>query len=420
MAENREFPLLHSDKRIWKISVDNNVIIREYGLQGGKMIVNRKEIKTLKSQTTLHQQAIFEAQSMWREMVEKKGYAENTSLTIPVLPTAPVSSTLPSASSHPLRVLARVGIKGSLTSSTPTPTPVVQTLMFYPMLANHWDVRKGYVKYPCHVQPKLDGVRYTAHMVNGVVELRTRSATVCPFFESIKTAIASLQLPEGVYLDGEFYSSRIPFRTLNGYCNRKKMEGKTGFQMIPPEDLASIHYNIFDCYFKDQPNAPFTQRCAYLTDLLKDGRGAPYLQLVPSTVIQTESEIPQYHQQFVNQGYEGIIIRNSQSPYKIKDRSNDLLKYKQFYDTEYEIVGANTPENGKEEGCIIWELRLPETEITFTCRPRDTYESRKADWQAYQDDPTQFVGKQYTVRYQETYENGVPRFPVGIAVREDL
>ena len=87
---------------------------------------------------------------------------------------------------------------------------------------------------------------------------------------------------------------------------------------------------------------------------------------------------------------------------------------------EFTIVGAKTPPNGKEEGCIIWVLKAPNSDETFTCRPRDTYESRKEDWVQYIENPKAFIGQSYTVRYQETYDNGIPRFPVGIAIREDI
>lgn len=145
-----------------------------------------------------------------------------------------------------------------------------------------------------------------------------------------------------------------------------------------------------------------------------------HLQLVPIVEITQESEIQPLHDQFVAEGYEGLMIRNSGSPYKLKDRSNDLLKYKNFHDMEFEIVGARAPINGKEEGCIIWELKLPSSDATFTCRPRDTYESRKADWIEYNQDPSQFIGCQYTVRFQEKYDNGIPRFPTGISIRCDI
>jgi DNA ligase-1 len=250
------------------------------------------------------------------------------------------------------------------------------------------------------------------------VVLRTRNDAEAPFFHEVKNALLQLKMDPDILLDGEFYSKKIPFKTLNGYCNRKKQEA---YKTIPPEHLASIEYYIFDCYFIKEPQKPFGERYAYLQRLLVGSNGpTPYLKLVPCMEIKNESDIKPLHAQFVTEGYEGIMIRNIQSPYKLKDRSNDLLKYKDFSDAEFEISGATTPLNGKEEGCIIWVLKVPNSDLTFTCRPRDTYESRKADWITYQQNPCQFNGKPYTVRYQETYDNGVPRFPTGIGMRYDI
>jgi DNA ligase-1 len=248
------------------------------------------------------------------------------------------------------------------------------------------------------------------------VAIRTRNDEECHFFDEIKVALKTLDLDPNVWLDGEFYSWKIPFRTLNGYCNRKKLDGKTGYRNIPREDLESIHYYLFDCYFIQDPQMPFEARYAYLAQVMSKNT-SPYLHLVPNVMIGTEAETGPLHDQFVKEGYEGIMIRNLQSPYKLKDRSNDLLKLKHFSDEEFTIVGAQAPTTGKEEGCIIWELQVATSDLTFTCRPRDTYESRKADWVTYQADPSQFIGCQYTVRFQERYENLVPRFPVGIAIR---
>jgi DNA ligase-1 len=249
--------------------------------------------------------------------------------------------------------------------------------------------------------------------------MRTRNDGECLFFHEIKAELAQLNLLPGVLLDGEFYSKKIPFRTLNGYCNRKKVDGKTGYSNIPKDHLESIHYYIFDCYFVDQPKKPYRERYEYLEQLLKDEPN-DYLKLIKNNIIQVDSEIQAMHDQYVSDGNEGLMIRNMDGVYKLKDRSNDLLKYKEFTDTEFTIVGAECSTNGKEEGCIIWILGLPDGSNTFTCRPRDTHESRRADWLEYQNNPDQFMGQSYTVRYQEKYENGVPRFPVGVAIRYDL
>jgi hypothetical protein len=229
-----------------------------------------------------------------------------------------------------------------------------------------------------------------------------------------------------VFLDGEFYSLKIPFKTLNGYCNRKTWESKskTCYTKIPKDHLESIHYYIFDCYFADQPNKPYAERLAYIKELFKT-QTSPYLKFVEAEIANQESEIQGFHDKYVAEGHEGLMIRNQASAYKLKDRSNDLLKYKEFNDEEYEIVGAECPDNGKEgpdvanglPGCIIWKLKLNDSDLTFTCRPRDTHESRRHDMMTYLADFTIFVGQKYTVRYQEKYDNGIPRFPVGVAIR---
>lgn len=466
--------------RYWKVSVireaEDAYICREYGKHGGKPIINKKLITVAKSKQTAYDQAVFEAERDWTEMKTKKGYvADLSSLTTTSAqlgggggaepPHSPPGVTMPhsppeeimsqrercwqalaraapevepllleenGSTSPRKKVIVRKIPPQGVTSGVIAPLGELPTggsrggsappFKFLPMLANKYLERKKYVNFPCMVQPKLDGVRYTARKTSPTsVVLKTRNDSECPFFEEVKTAIIQLDLDANVLLDGEFYSKRIPFRTLNGYCNRKKMEGKTGFGLIPHEDLESIHYYIFDCYFISEPKKPFAERFQYLQQLLSGiEMRTPYLKLVPITTVNQESELMPHHDQFVEDGYEGLMIRNINGSYKLKDRSNDLLKYKNFFDTEFTIVGAKTPQNGKEEGCIIWELKLPTSDETFTCRPRDTYESRKADWVEFNSNPGQFVGKPYTVRYQETYDNGIPRFPVGIAIRYDL
>lgn len=466
--------------RYWKINVieenSKTYIVREYGKYQGKPIINKKEVLVAKSQPNLYQQAVFEARNEWLEKCNKKGYVtdlstltntstqlgcthddsnqnkitvmikplikpiilpqsqpqtQSKSLITPVIISQkqpqPLITPVIMSQKQPQPLITPVIISQkqpiSITPQTqPQPITMSQPKCFkmLPMLANKFSERKKYISYPCMVQPKLDGVRYTAHHEPSVgIILKTRNDAICPFFHEIKKALTELQISSDVYLDGEFYSTKIPFRTLNGYCNRKKMDGKTGYSSIPREHLDNIHYHLFDCYFIQQPNKPFTERYDYLKNIMSNNH-SQYIKLVPCKTIQNENEIMPLHDEYVSQGYEGIMIRNINSPYKLKDRSNDLLKYKNFIDSEFEIVDASAPETGKECGCIIYTLLVPSTQQTFMCRPRDTYESRQKEWTDFLQHPEHFIGQQYTVRYQETYETGIPRFPVGVAIRHDL
>jgi hypothetical protein len=458
MSTEKAFPKVYtltSTKaiRYWEVKVvieetGEINIYRTFGQLNGKAQVNKLLITETRSKSTLLEQALFEAESYWKEIVEKKGYvidinslgstvSQLTQLSQPSIEIVKPKVAI-KLKSEKLEIPFKIENKETLKLKSKSlkiglksgefkggeskggEFESVQAFKFLPMLANKYTERKSYVKYPCVTQDKLDGVRCTARKISvSEVSLRTRNDKEYPFFSEVKDALLKLLTDSNVFIDGEFYSQLIPFRTLNGYCNRKKLDGKTGWNSIPKDHLESIHYCIFDCYFIDAPNRTFSERYKYLEVLLSNNTN-PYLKLVSCRPVNNETDIMNNHTQSVTEGYEGVIVRNFSGVYKLKDRSNDLLKYKEFVDSEFLIVGAECPSNGKEEGCLIWELGVPGTELTFKCRPREPYESRKQSWIDYQEDPSIYIGQQYTVRYQEKYETGVPRFPVGIAIRDDI
>ena len=105
------------------------------------------------------------------------------------------------------------------------------------------------------------------------------------------------------------------------------------------------------------------------------------------------------------------MLRASKGLYK-NVRSVDLLKYKEFFDDEYEVVGFKEGEGG-EKGCVLWTCKT-EKGTTFHCRPRGTREDRTELFQK----GASYIGKKLTVRFQELTDDGIPRFPVGIAFRD--
>jgi DNA ligase-1 len=105
------------------------------------------------------------------------------------------------------------------------------------------------------------------------------------------------------------------------------------------------------------------------------------------------------------------MIRSKEGIYK-HSRSIDLLKYKEFQDDEYEVIGFEQGQ-GLEDGCVIWVCRTAEGK-TFHCRPRGSRESRCELFQQ----GANHIGKKLTVRFQELTDEGIPRFPVGISLRD--
>ena len=122
--------------------------------------------------------------------------------------------------------------------------------------------------------------------------------------------------------------------------------------------------------------------------------------------------------QFVSEGYEGAMVRNKDGKYGLGKRSSDLQKVKSFLDGEYEIIGFEEG-SGNDAGTVIWQCRTAPTSDypygnDFMVRPRGTREQRR-EWY---ENGTQYIGRMLTVRYQELTDDGIPRFPVGVAIRD--
>ena len=271
-----------------------------------------------------------------------------------------------------------------------------------PMLAHPFTKRKHNIDYPAIVQRKFDGVRCLARLnSDGTVTLLSRKGKEYPHLNHIKADVAANNSNTNLVLDGELYSDTLTFQELVGLVKRVTLKPGNDEQML------EVSLRVYDCVELNN-EADFTDRYQTITNLTD---GAEYLSLVENVGVSTESEIHAAQAQFVEEGYEGAMVRNLTGAYAIGKRSANLQKVKTFLDGEYPIVGF-TQGTGGETGCVMWECQTPDGQ-TFTVRPRGTQEDRKVLFQNGSD----YVGQQLTVRYQELTDGGVPRFPVGIAIR---
>jgi len=90
----------------------------------------------------------------------------------------------------------------------------------------------------------------------------------------------------------------------------------------------------------------------------------------------------------------------------------DLQKHKPFVDDEFEIVGAHEGA-GNDAGTIVWEC-VTKKKKRFSVKPEGDRDTRKWYWEHRKE----YIGKKITVKYQELSDEGVPIFPVGVAIRD--
>jgi len=272
-----------------------------------------------------------------------------------------------------------------------------------PMLAHPFDKRKHNITYPAIVQRKFDGVRCLAKINDdGTVTLLSRKGKEFPHLKHIRTDVLSYNKNTNIVLDGELYSDTLTFQELVGLVRRVTLKEGNSEQML------QVSLRVYDCIDVENEQ-DFSERYEVITDITN---GARYLSLVENVSVTEESEIHAAQARFVEEGYEGAMVRNITGAYAIGKRSANLQKVKSFLDDEYEIVGYSEG-TGDDIGTVIWECKTQDGS-TFRVRPRGTREEKREHFQ----NGDSYIGKQLTVRYQELTDEGIPRFPVGISIRD--
>lgn len=145
---------------------------------------------------------------------------------------------------------------------------------------------------------------------------------------------------------------------------------------------------------------------------IKNKKNVPFVQLTESRVLFSFEELKQYHDECVEKGYEGIIIRNYTGMYEFGFRSADLIKYKEFNTDEFKVVDI-VEANGRDSGTAIFVLETKDGN-TFRAKPQGSRELRSE----YFSNPEKIIDKMCTVQYQGLTDAGIPRFPSAIAIRD--
>jgi ATP-dependent DNA ligase len=202
-------------------------------------------------------------------------------------------------------------------------------------------------------------------------------------------------------LDGELYSDELSFQEIVGLV--KKATLKDG----DAEKVKKIYLCVYDIIIPGTNK----ERNAALESMFAATKFKS-LRHLPSEPCANIEQVKAMHNVYVAEGYEGLILRNYDGQYNIGHRSKDLQKYKEFEDSEYAVIGFREGD-GVEKGCVIWTCVTAKGQ-EFAVRPRGTQEERRGLYQT----GAAYVGKKLTVRYQELTNDGIPRFPVGIAFRD--
>lgn len=274
-----------------------------------------------------------------------------------------------------------------------------------------------------YASTKLDGIR--AVVLNGQLVSRTLKPIRNRHIQSV------LARPELEGLDGELiigapYGEGVFQRSISGVMSQ---EGRPDFT-----------YYVFDNHVLGRAGMIFGDRTEAVKESVKSLEHLfPQIIYLAQWPIMDINRLEQLEESFVQQGYEGVILRWAMAPYKL-DRSTlkerYMLKLKRFSDSEARIVGfeellhndneAQTDERGythrsshkanKRGGGTLGKLRvqsISRPEWEFSIGTGLDFSLRNEIW----NNQPKFIDRIVKFKYLEVGTLDLPRHPVFLGFR---
>ena len=273
--------------------------------------------------------------------------------------------------------------------------------MMKPMLAHKFDDSRVDWSKPVYIQPKLDGVRclFTkdgaySRAGNKFMNLAHIEAELIPFFN---------ERPDFV-LDGELYNHNLKndFEKIISLVRKQK---PTADDRLEARKLVQFH--VYD--YIDGKYDSYKRR---MQSLVTSDLYCPSIQYVPAKLVDSYNYARTIHATFLSDGYEGSIIRLD-GVYK-HGRSYDLMKFKDFSDTEATIVGYETGK-GKREGTLGKFIMQDDDGVEFGCPPGKGYSYN--DLSKMLLNIHDYIGQRATFTYFQRTQAGSYRHPLFKCIR---
>lgn len=205
---------------------------------------------------------------------------------------------------------------------------------------------------------KLDGVRCLMYWDGEQVRTASRGGEnydpATTHIREYKDLVDFLKENPTVILDGELYKHGKTLQQISGAARMEKNA----------YDCDWLEYWVYDCYFLDQPDMDFRGRYNFLSRLSFE-TSYPIIT-VGEVLVEGEDNIWALHDEYVEEGFEGCVIRDPKRPYKPNGRTNDMIKFKNYKSEDFKVIGYELGRRGSEDMVFTCEL---EDGRTFEAMP---------------------------------------------------
>lgn len=285
----------------------------------------------------------------------------------------------------------------------------------FPMAIHEYNKYKKYIKYPCYIQPKLDGIRIIAKYnknTNTVLFLSRRLNDIYGF-DNIKQELKKLfEILPDIIIDGEFYNHNM---------NLQEISGIVRHQDINLDKKNQLQFYIFD-FIDINNNLTFEERINILYNVFSQLSNFKYLVITETSLVDNQADSDKLFKRYVKDKYEGIVYKNKDALYEysnIKEiRSNQYIKRKKHYDEEYKIVGFEGGIKGKDKDAIIFIMETPNNKH-FKSVPNLSLEERKEMYILAKKNFDQlYKNKMATISFDDYSKDNIPLRAKFITIRD--
>lgn len=360
------------------------------------------------NETSAYEQACSESQSRW-EKKKKQGYKSLNDLGIDSI------------------AMLAVNFNSVLEKALPTNRTDANNIS-KPMKAQQYykyktvdgvkvKTNEPLIKFPCFGQPKLNGFRVMARWekvkegeglfakeVEKVV-FRSKEGLRYDILEHIETEMdrpmflnpATIQ--NDLAYDGEMYIHREILSEISSAVRKRNPKTEKLRFCVFDAAIERVSQKIRLDILKDNFNYS------------KDGGLCKTLDLVETTIINSDEEAQTFTDECIRQGYEGAIFRDMKAEYAFGKRPQTMTKLKRSDDKEFTILDVVGGDNAPELGVFVCQA---ENGKSFKCTPEGSHEVKRE----YLSNKGNYIGKKLTIRFFERTIEGLPFHGVGVAVRD--
>lgn len=216
-------------------------------------------------------------------------------------------------------------------------------------------------------------------------------------------------------LDGELYKHGKSLQQISGAARMEKNA----------YDCDWLEYYVYDLIDLEDMDKSAKDRIKLLQSIQQSyGWGFdPYrewkegelqIQVVPQVYISGWDAMEKLHAQYVEEGFEGLVIRNPDRPYKPNGRTNDMIKIKMYKSEDFLVVGIEPGLRGAEDMVFVLETSDGKQ---FKAKPLGDRALKDEYWENFEE---KYKGHTGECKFFYYSDEGVPLQPVFKIFRFDL